>query len=222
MTYQLPRLVDRVVTRIHELSPESIVVVRHDARHCRVSLEPDELTVVHESWTPIGWGHWSMVEAVTKQLSWVLRETDVAWVAVLSGQDYPARALRPWERSVATSALDGIVVAEPLTYRPRWGPEPGDGDDAWLRYGYRWFRVPGTGRPWFSSSRASLAAQSVLFRAAVRAEPVVAARPCRTDGACTWGSPVEDRALWSARGGRGWRCHARPRRRSSRRWATRA
>lgn len=145
MSYHSPALVGRVAHRLRALSPEAEIVLRHDERRCSL---PDELPAgVHRrpSSVPIGWGHWSMVEAMLEELRWVRQNTKATHVVLISGQDYPVRPLAEWERSVMH--LDAVTEAGRVApYRPHWGPRNEVVDGTMLRYDFTWFRVPRTGR----------------------------------------------------------------------------
>ena len=161
MSYDKPRLISRLAHRIRESSPEAEIVLRHDCRRCPL---PEDLpTGIHRrpSCFPIEWGHWSMVQAMLTELAWVRQNTSASNVVFISGQEYPVRPLAQWERSVAH--LDGIIQARPLNFRPKWGRRRGYvGDEAMVRYDYRWFGIPGSSR-WTRSTAPGKLADKVAF-----------------------------------------------------------
>ncbi len=143
ISHHKPELVSRLLHRLRELSPEAQLVLRHDRQ---ITPPPSDLpTGVHLGGdSPLVWGEWSIVEATLRELAWVVTHTDATHAVVISGQDYPVRPLRDWERSVAD--LDGVLEGKLLKFKAPWGRGPAEGDETLIRYSYRWYTIPGSHR----------------------------------------------------------------------------
>jgi hypothetical protein len=136
LSYTHPELVTRLVTTLRTGSADAAVVVHHDDRRC--ALGPvDGLRI--EPPSPIEWGHATQLAAVLRCLRWVNERLDFDWLVLLSGQDYPIRAVHEIESELRRADVDAFIVAEPVApLRLRRGAV----DEFARRYRYRWQRVP--------------------------------------------------------------------------------
>jgi hypothetical protein len=162
MSYDNPQLISRLAHRIRKSSPDAAIVLRHDSRRCQLPEDLPTGAYLRPSSRSIEWGHWSMVEATLSELAWVKENIAPSHVVIISGQDYPVRPLAQWEES--STHLDGIVQAHPLDFTSRWGRRRGYvGDETMVRYGYRWFGIPGSSR-WTYAHRPAKFGNKVAFR----------------------------------------------------------
>lgn len=140
----------RLVARLRELSPEALVVLRHD----RGPGFLDDVDVaawgahVLHSGIRVAWGGWSMTEATLEALRRVAQEWAPSWTVLISGQDYPVRDLTAWERDVTSSGTDALVAEttnlQHVRHTHRWTVlPPVDGLPRVLRRGLTvaWWRV---------------------------------------------------------------------------------
>ena len=142
MTYRNAGQVSRLVARMRELSPDAVLLVRHDARReplARSSLSASAAEL-HEYRSVIDWGGWTMVEAQLRELRWLRANTDADYITFLSGQDYPIASLVDWEHRVTETRPDLQGEVRRIEYRPRWFRR-GVGDRRARRAMYRYYRV---------------------------------------------------------------------------------
>lgn len=142
MTYRNAGQVSRLVARMRELSPDAVLLVRHDARReplARSSLSASAAEL-HEYRSAIDWGGWTMVEAQLRELRWLRANTDADYITFLSGQDYPIASLVDWEHRVTETRPDLQGEVRRIEYRPRWFRR-GVGDRRARRAMYRYYRV---------------------------------------------------------------------------------
>lgn len=123
MTYRNPNLIVRLVEKIRESSPQSLIVVRHDNRAHplteRARLQAAG-AVIHEYSERIDWGRWSMVAAQLTQLRWIRDHSDVEYVVFVTGQDYLLKPLGPWEAEIRASGADFTGNLTAVQFHPRW------------------------------------------------------------------------------------------------------
>jgi hypothetical protein len=122
LTHKESPQVEALADRILELSPGGEVVVHHD-------LESDDLpwggrppARVHLlERGHVWWGDWSIVDATLRLVRFAREHLRADWFVVLSGEHWPALDLQAWEVEVATSGVDGLVEADALPHRLRFG-----------------------------------------------------------------------------------------------------
>ncbi|WP_404392298.1 hypothetical protein [Humibacillus xanthopallidus] len=160
-----------LVSAIRRSSPQSWVVVAHDARATPAPRIDDERVLVWTHGLSTDWGSWALVEATLGGFRRARAAADPDLVVLVSGQCHPAVDLEAWERDlVAAGGWQGEV--RPVSYRARWGGGDGAGDSVTTRYTYRWWPAPlldGTLRRKGRLAR-------VLWAAAHRTEPLVSLR----------------------------------------------
>ncbi len=139
LSHRNPAQVVRLVGALTE-GPRARVLVTHDPRHS--TLNPSEVAraggELIEDRIQMEWGGWSHVELVLACLRVAAERHDPDWVLVLSGQDYPLRALAEIEGDLERSTADGLLgaVREVETRRPRVD------DEFFLRCRYRHYARP--------------------------------------------------------------------------------
>lgn len=124
MCHEDPEAIERLVRRVVFLSPTADVIVR-----CAIPTVIDADRVqraggrLFESRQHVVWGNWTLTEAVLEVLEHAVRTSDADHIVLVSGQDYPIRALQAWEAQVRSSAADALVDAFPAMpedHRFRW------------------------------------------------------------------------------------------------------
>src|SRR4051794_18708385 len=140
-SYTNPHQVVRLARVLRNGSADAFVAVHHDDRQCTVDHAAlDGLRVRRiEPPSRVAWGEPSQLEMVLRCLTWTLERDDFSWLVLLSGQDYPIRAVPDIERSLIEARADAFIEARPVD-PPRLTPR-GPVDEFAARYHYRWRRV---------------------------------------------------------------------------------
>ena len=135
----LARLVQTILASDHD----GCVVVHHDGRHAQAELgasADDPRVQVLSSTAERDWGSWAITADILETIA--VAEAKADWIVLLSGQDYPTGPLREFGATLAESGYDAFVSAHPL---PESRPPSTDtaGVYGWIRYHFRWRRLPG-------------------------------------------------------------------------------
>jgi hypothetical protein len=144
LSHRDPPLVRRLVDRILE-GDHTMALLHHDPRSEPLGIQPSERILTVPGAQPCDWGRMSLALAMTRCFeSAVAQVPDLAWVLLVSGQDYPAHHLRTVERALEQTACDAM-----LRYF-RVDPAPRPDDHPWQircrqRYLHR-LRLPGSRR----------------------------------------------------------------------------
>src|ERR1039458_4312381 len=64
------------------------------------------------------------------------------WFCLLSGEDRPVIDLARWERDLPRAAFDALLPGGPLVRHAPFGRRPSFSEQSYVRYEYRWRRVP--------------------------------------------------------------------------------
>jgi hypothetical protein len=152
-THTRPAQVTRLVELIKASSPDSVVLISHDAS--RPPLDGARLTAmpgVHVFTEHGGYGDFSHLDRYFAAIDWLAEHgIEYDWLENISGQDYPLRPIAEIERTLATGDVDGYLYyapvfpdqtppgADPGSVRPLCAPF-----DAAMRYRYRhwWLGKP--------------------------------------------------------------------------------
>lgn len=138
ISHQDPLQVRRLVEALLESPTTAGVALHHDAASGPIDLgpvDPERFAFVDPA-VAVTWGDWSLVDAALLALELSLhRFPSARWIALLSGQDYPARALENLPDHLDRADSDIIADASPVV--ERWGLE-----HATWRYGYSYHQVP--------------------------------------------------------------------------------
>jgi hypothetical protein len=144
LSHRDPVLLRRLVGRVLE-GERTVVLLHHDPRGEPHGLVPHDRLVLVPDARPCDWGRMNLARAMLRCLEVGLDAVpDLAWLLLVSGQDYPAQHLRTTEQHLADEQADALL---------RWFPVPEDpaGDvHPWQarcrrRYLHR-LRVPGDHR----------------------------------------------------------------------------
>lgn len=139
LSHRNPAQVLRLVGALAE-GPAARVLVRHDRRHSRLTAAEIEAAgggaLVDD--IEFDWGGWSHVELILRCLERVDERHDPDWTLILSGQDYPVRALAHSEAELAAAGVDARLGAVRAVEDRR----PQAGDEFFLRCRYRHFTRP--------------------------------------------------------------------------------
>jgi hypothetical protein len=145
--------VTRLVELIKHSSPDSVVLISHDASRPPLDVARLEaMPGVHVLVEPGGYGDFSHLDRYFAAVDW-LDAHGVAydWLENISGQDYPLRPIAEIERTLAETKVDGYLLYAPVFLdRTPPGSDAGAGKqlcdpwDAAMRYQYRhwWLGQP--------------------------------------------------------------------------------
>lgn len=154
-THRCPAQILRLVRALKRGSPESRVLVWHDASASPLDpgplLELPGVSVVADP-EPTRRGGFSMVEGYFRAADRLLAEGPFDWLLYLSGQDYPAQPLAETERFLAASGFDGFMRHWDLrSPESPWGKSR----RGHRRYGYQYYDPPAWARPLARALRAA-------------------------------------------------------------------
>ena len=109
-THTRPAQVTRLVEVIKEGSPDSLVLISHDARAQPLDVARLEaLPGVHVFTEAGGYGDFSHLDRYFAAIDWMDENgLEYDWLEVITGQDYPLRPIADIERTFAESDVDGI------------------------------------------------------------------------------------------------------------------
>lgn len=154
-THRAPEQVARLVGLIKAESPDSVVLISHDAAAAPLDARRLEaLPGVHVLVEPGGYGDFSHLDRYFAAIDWLDDHgIDYDWLENITGQEYPLRPLADIERDLARCDVDGYLLYAPVFP----GDVPAGADqgaaprfrlcapgDASTRYRYRHWRF---GRP---------------------------------------------------------------------------
>jgi hypothetical protein len=115
-THKAPEQIVRLVARIKDGSPGSIVLIDHD-----VSAPPldsslfSDLSDVYLIGTRSGYGDISHIYRILAAVDWLDDHgMQFDWLQNLTGQDYPLRAIADIEQAVAAGGFDGYMQYAPV------------------------------------------------------------------------------------------------------------
>jgi len=145
-THTRPDQVTRLVELIKEGSPDSVVLISHDAS--RPPLDVARLTAlpgVHVFAETGGYGDFSHLDRYFAAVDWLEEQgIEYDWLENITGQDYPLRPIAEIERTFATCGADGFLMYSPVfPDQAPPGADAGNGrplcapSDAAMRYQYR-------------------------------------------------------------------------------------
>ncbi|MGH3437035.1 MAG: hypothetical protein ACRDRN_11280 [Sciscionella sp.] len=160
-SHTLPSQLTRLVKVIKDGSPNSVVLISHDAAGPPLDIARLEaMPGVHVFVEPGGYGDFSHLDRYFAAIDW-LTEHEVAfdWLENITGQDYPLRPIAEIEHTLAHSDVDGYLLYAPV-FPDRMPPgadlgagahfDLTDTSDATVRYLYRHRRF---GRPTTAKQR---------------------------------------------------------------------
>jgi hypothetical protein len=120
--------------------PTCRVVLHYDQRQERLDVRElvgPRVTIVPER--PVYWGSFELVDLFIEMARIAIEQLRCSYVVLLSGQDYPLRAVHDLEPELAR--FDVWTDAQPLV-----NPGLSTWPEAMRRYYYRWWRVADPGR----------------------------------------------------------------------------
>jgi hypothetical protein len=115
-THTRPAQVTRLVEVIKEGSPDSMVLISHDASAPPLDLARLEaLPGVHVFTEPGGYGDFSHLDRYFAAIDWLDENgLEYDWLENITGQDYPLRPIADIERAFAESGVDGFLLYAPV------------------------------------------------------------------------------------------------------------
>lgn len=154
-THRSPEQVARLVAVIKEGSPDSVVLISHDAAGPPLDIgRLEAVPGVYVLVEPGGYGDFSHLDRYFAAIDW-LDEHGISydWLENITGQDYPLRPIADMEHDLASCNVDGYLLYAPV-FPERVPPGADQGaapgfrlcapSDAATRYRYRHWRF---GRP---------------------------------------------------------------------------
>jgi hypothetical protein len=151
-THTRPAQVTRLVELIKAGSPDSVVLISHDAS--RPPLDVRALTAmpgVHVFTEQGGYGDFSHLDRYFAAIDWLDEQgIDYDWLENITGQDYPLLPIPELEAKFASTSTDGYLFYAPVFPGQTPDADPGAGKalcqpwDADMRYQFRhwWFGKP--------------------------------------------------------------------------------
>lgn len=141
VSHRNPGQVLRLVRTLRE-GEDTTVLVHHDQRR-----EPLERAAVEDAGgrlveygLAVEWGNVAYTEMLLSALSELAADIDPDWVAVVSGQDYPLRSLRDFERHLAETPHQALL-GDPWELDLSFEPPPPQ-REFYRRYRYRHYAPP--------------------------------------------------------------------------------
>jgi hypothetical protein len=115
-THTRPAQVTRLVERIKEASPDSVVLIHHD--ESGISLDVPRLRSfpgVHVILGPGGYGNFSHLDRYFAAVDWLDEHgIEYDWLQNMTGQDYPLQPIATIDRFLADSDADGYLQYAPV------------------------------------------------------------------------------------------------------------
>jgi hypothetical protein len=152
-THTRPAQVTRLVEVIKAGSPDSVVLISHDASRPPLDVPRlESLPGVHVFSERGGYGDFSHLDRYFAAIDWLDEQgIDYDWLENITGQDYPLLPIAQLEEKFASATVDGYLLYAPVF--PEQAPsdaDPGSGKplcapwDAAMRYQYRhwWLGKP--------------------------------------------------------------------------------
>jgi hypothetical protein len=150
LSHRGPEQVARLAARL-QTGRDVMVAIHHDPNGEPLGLRPSSTVALVPDPVPCPWGKPGINIAIRKSLEWLRANVpELSWVLVISGQDYPIRAMESIEDELASAPCDGFIR------HFRVDGDPADDVHPWQttvrqRYLYK-RRLPGTARhvrlPW--------------------------------------------------------------------------
>lgn len=150
ISHRAPAQIERLATRLAS-GRDTMVAIHHDPAGEPLTLRPSSSVALIPDPVPCPWGRTGIVYAIRNSLSW-LRDNvpELSWALLISGQDYPIRAMTAIEDELAGASCDAFMR------NFRVDGDPADDVHHWQaatrrRYLYK-RRLPGSARsvplPW--------------------------------------------------------------------------
>ncbi len=153
-SHTLPEQVARLVGLIKQGSPDSVVLISHDAAGPPLDIPALEaMSGVHVFTESGGYGDFSHLDRYFAAIDWLDEHgIEYDWLENITGQDYPLLSIPDFEDVLARTPFDGYLLYAPVFPDRTPEADPGASDyftlcaphDAAVRYLYRHWRF---GRP---------------------------------------------------------------------------
>ena len=132
----------QVLRLVHALAegPGGCVLVRHDPRHSELPASAIATAggQAIEDAIDVEWARWSHLALILSCLAEARDRLDPEWTLILSGQDYPLRAMADIEADLRSAAVDARIGA----VREVESRRPEHDDEFYLRCRYRHYSRP--------------------------------------------------------------------------------
>lgn len=148
-----PDQIVRLVNILSEASRDCAIVIRHDYLRTNLDVKKfsqyDNVYILRDTLS-LRWGGYSLVATTLMGLDWIDKNLNFKWICLLSGQDYPIRPLRDFERFLDETDYDGFLSGVSLDSCLPCGPNecliednPGKVcEDCSNRYYYQYYSIP--------------------------------------------------------------------------------
>lgn len=150
ISHRGPAQVARLAARLQS-GADTLVAIHHDPRGEPLTLTASSSVALVPDPVPCPWGRTGIIVAIRRSLEWLRSNVPgLSWALVISGQDYPIRAMTAIEQELASAPCDAFMR------HVRVDGDPADDVHHWQavtrqRYLYR-RRLPGSARsvwlPW--------------------------------------------------------------------------
>jgi len=150
ISHRAPAQIERLAARVAS-GRDTMVAIHHDPNGEPLTLRPSSSVALVPDPVPCPWGRTGIIFAIRKSLDWLrVNVPELSWALVISGQDYPIRAMEAIEDELASAPCDAFMR------NFRVDGDPADDVHHWQastrhRYFYR-RRLPGSPRsvplPW--------------------------------------------------------------------------
>src|SRR5260370_6489952 len=109
LSHRAPAQVARLVSRL-QTGRDTMVAIHHDPRGEPLELRASSTVALVPDPVPCPWGRPDISIAIPRSLEWLRTNVpELSWVLLISGQDYPIRAMESIEDELAVAACDGFV-----------------------------------------------------------------------------------------------------------------
>ncbi|MEB3339119.1 MAG: beta-1,6-N-acetylglucosaminyltransferase [Leptolyngbyaceae bacterium] len=141
-THTNPRQIYRLVQTIKQSSPNALILISHDCRHCPLDRAPlkylSEVYLLQDK-RPRKRGEFSLIQPYFEAIEWAFRHNlNFDWVSYLSGQDYPTQSLAKFNKLLASTTYDGFMqYFDVFSSDSLW-----DAEEAIKRYYCQYYRPP--------------------------------------------------------------------------------
>lgn len=115
-THTRPAQVLRLVGRIKEASPDSVILIHHDVAGLPLDTRRlESFAGVHVVMTPGGYGNFSHLDRYFAAIDWLDEHgIEFDWLQNMTGQDYPLQPVTTIDRFLANSDADGYLQYAPV------------------------------------------------------------------------------------------------------------
>jgi hypothetical protein len=109
ISHRAPAQIARLATHLAS-GRDTMVAIHHDPNGEPLSLRPSSSVALVPDPVPCPWGQMGIITAIRKSLEWLRTNVpELSWAMVISGQDYPIRAMESIEDELASAPCDAFM-----------------------------------------------------------------------------------------------------------------